>query len=202
VSLQHELRDTSVRVPELDTTVFGTTQYPVTMWGKRNTEHKVFVTLKSADALAARLVPAWDKAVVGRQLPHLDCLVQTATDKTVSRRSESHTIDAVLVAVLAFEAYDKLSSLDVPDADALVERSGCNVEVVWRDRHSGDTVLNGEIGDLHVGLEIPKTDTPITTTRCNDLAVPGKVQRVDVLLVSSELVLNGAASDIPNLARR
>ena len=65
MSLQHELRDTSVRVPELDTTVFGTTQYPVTMWGKRNTEHKVIVTLKSADALAARLVPAWDKAVVG-----------------------------------------------------------------------------------------------------------------------------------------
>jgi hypothetical protein len=110
-----------MRVPELDTTVLGTTQNPVTVRGKRNTEHKVLVAFKGADALATWLVPAWNKAVVGRQLPHLDRLVETATDKTVSRRCKSHTVNTVLVAVLAFETYDKLTSLNVPNADALIE---------------------------------------------------------------------------------
>lgn len=41
MSLQHELSDTRVGIPELDTTVFGATQYPVTVWSERNAEHKV-----------------------------------------------------------------------------------------------------------------------------------------------------------------
>jgi hypothetical protein len=142
MSLQHELRDTSVRVPELDTTVLGTTQHPVAMWRKGNAEHKVFVAFEGADALASGLVAAWHEAVVGRQLPHLDGLVETATDKPVARRSKSHTIDTILVAVLAFETYDKLTGLDIPHADTLVERSSGDVKVVWGDGHGGDTILD------------------------------------------------------------
>lgn len=201
MSLQHELRDTSVRVPELDTAVLGTTQYPVTVGGKGNAEHKVLVAFESADALAGWLVAAWDEAVVGGQLPHLDRLVETATDEPVARRSKSHTVDTILVTVLAFETDDKLAGLNIPHADALVERSSGDVEVVGGDGHGGDTVLNGEVGDLHVGLEVPETDTAIATTGCNDLAVPGKVQGVNVLLVSSELVLDGAGSNVPDLAQ-
>lgn len=41
MTLQHELRNTSVRIPELDTAILGTTEHPVTMRGKSNTEHEV-----------------------------------------------------------------------------------------------------------------------------------------------------------------
>ena len=186
-------------VPELDATVFGTTEHPVAMRGKRNAEDKVLVALKGADALAAGVVAAGDEAILRRELPHLDCLVQTATDEAVARRRKRHTIDTVLVAVLALESDDKLARLDVPYADALVERSGGNVQVVGRDGHGGDAVLDGEVGDLHVGVEIPETDTPVAATRCNNLAISRKIERVNVLLVTGELVLDATAGNVPDL---
>lgn len=41
MSLQHELCDTRLRIPELDTAVLGSTQHPITVWGEGNTEYKV-----------------------------------------------------------------------------------------------------------------------------------------------------------------
>lgn len=41
MSLQHELRNASVRVPELDTTVLGTTEHPITMGSQRDTKNEV-----------------------------------------------------------------------------------------------------------------------------------------------------------------
>lgn len=199
MSLQHELRDTSVRIPELDTTVLGTTQYPVAVRSEGNAENKVLVTFKCADALAAWVVSAGNEAALSRQLPHLDGLVETTTDQTVARRSKSHTIHTVLVAMLAFQSDDKLASLNVPHTDALVERSRCDVEVVWRNGHGGDAILNGEVGDLHVGFEIPETDTPVATTGSNNLSIPGKVERVNILFVAGELVLDCAAGNVPDL---
>ena len=50
-----------------------------------------------------------------------------------------------------------------------------------------------------VGFEIPQTDTAVTTAGCNDLAVPSEVQGVNILLVSSELVLDSSGRDVPDL---
>lgn len=41
MSLQHELGDTSVRIPELDTSIFGTTEDPVAMGCKGNAEDEI-----------------------------------------------------------------------------------------------------------------------------------------------------------------
>jgi len=41
MSLQHELCNTGMGIPELDTTVLGSTQNPVAVWSKRNAEYKV-----------------------------------------------------------------------------------------------------------------------------------------------------------------
>lgn len=48
MSLQHELSDTSVGIPELNATVFGATQYPVAMWCECDTEHEIlqYVSIK------------------------------------------------------------------------------------------------------------------------------------------------------------
>jgi hypothetical protein len=103
------------------------------------------------------------------------------------------------VALFAFETHDELSALDVPDSNALVERTSCDKAVVGGDGDRSDTVLDGEVGDLLVPLQIPQANTAITTTRSNDLAVAGKVQGVDILLVAGELVLDLARVDIPDL---
>jgi hypothetical protein len=103
------------------------------------------------------------------------------------------------VAVLAFKAHDQLAALDVPDADALVEGTGRDIQVVGRDGNSGDAVLDGEICNLRVGLEVPQTDTAVATARGNDAAVAREVETVNVLFVASELVLDGAAADVPDL---
>ena len=101
--------------------------------------------------------------------------------------------------MLAFEAHDKLAALDVPDADALVEGTGRDKQVVGRDGDGGDSVLDGEVCNLRVGLEVPQTDTAVATARGDDAAVARKVETVNVLLVASELVLDGAAVDVPDL---
>jgi hypothetical protein len=41
VALQHELRDTSVRVPELHATIFGTAENPVAVGGESDGENEV-----------------------------------------------------------------------------------------------------------------------------------------------------------------
>lgn len=41
VALQHKLCNTRMRIPELNTTILGTTEHPVAMWGKGNAKDKV-----------------------------------------------------------------------------------------------------------------------------------------------------------------
>ena len=102
------------------------------------------------------------------------------------------------MALLALETNDKLTALDIPDAYALVERTSRDEEIVRRDGNSGDAVLNGEVGNLGVGLEVPEADAAITGAGCNDPAVTGKVQTVDILLVASELVFDCARGNVPD----
>jgi hypothetical protein len=95
MSLQHELGDTRVGIPELDTAVLGTTEHPVAVGRKGDAENKVLsrvrnvththgktahlVAFECADALAAGAAAGGEAGRRG-QLPHLDGLVQTATD--------------------------------------------------------------------------------------------------------------------------
>jgi hypothetical protein len=156
------------------------------------------VAFKSAHTLASGTM-CGHKARGGSQLPHLDRLVQTATDQAIARRSKCHTVDAILVTLLAFETHNKLPALNIPDSNALIEGARCDKAVVGGNGDRGDTVLDGEVGHLLVPLQIPQTNTAITTTRSNDLAVTGKVERVDVLLVAGELMLNLARVNVPDL---
>lgn len=160
MALQHELCNTRVGVPELNTAVLGARKHPVAVRCEGNTENEVLVTFECADALAAWGVSRPEAWGCG-QLPHLDSLVERSTDKPAARRSKCNTVDAVLVAFLTLKTNDELTTLDVPNADTLVERSGGNIHVVGRDSHGGNAILDLEIGDLAVGLKVPKTDTAI-----------------------------------------
>ena len=202
MALQHELRNTRVRVPELHATILGAAENPIAVRCKCDAKHEVLVALESADAFAAWSSVRRHEAVVGCQLPHLDRLVETAADETVARRRKGDTVDAVLVALLALEFHNKLSALDIPNTDALVERTGGDEAVVGRDGHRSDTILDGEVGDLVVPLEIPQANTAIAAAGCNDLAVAREVERIDVLFVAGELMLDLAAGNIPHLHRK
>ena len=95
VSLQHELSNTRLGVPELDATVLGTAEHPVAMGRKSDAENKVLSRVRSvarvnqettylvafecADALAAGAAAGGEAGGRG-ELPHLDGLVETATD--------------------------------------------------------------------------------------------------------------------------
>ena len=160
VTLQHKLRDTRVGVPELHAAVLGAREHPVAVRRERNAEDEVLVALERADALAAGRIPRHEAGWRG-QLPHLDGLVERATDQPAARRSKRNAIHAVLVAFLALETNNELAALNVPDAHALVERAGSHVEVVWGDGDGGNAVLDLEIRNLAVGLEVPEADTAV-----------------------------------------
>lgn len=136
MSLQHELRNTRMRIPELDTTVLGSTEHPIAVRSKSDTENKVLfggvsdylshsvkqsylVSFEGAHALASWL-SGHEARAVGVQLPHLDRLVKTTTDQAVTRGSKSYTIDTVLVALLALETHNESPASNIPYADALV----------------------------------------------------------------------------------
>lgn len=50
------------------------------------------------------------------------------------------------------------------------------------------------------GFQVPDPDSSVTGAGCDDLAVPGVVEGVDVLLMSAEGVTNNFVVDVPNLA--
>ena len=160
MALQHKLRNTCVGIPELHAAVLGAREHPVAVRRERNAEDKVLVALERADTLAAGRVPG-HKAWWRVQLPHLDGLVERATHEPVARRSKGNAVHAVLVAFLALEANDELAALDVPDAHALVERTGSHVEVIRGDGDGGNAILDLEVRNLAVGLEVPEADTAV-----------------------------------------
>ena len=45
VSLKHDLGSSSVRIPELHASVFGSTENPLAVWCKSDTENKVLITM-------------------------------------------------------------------------------------------------------------------------------------------------------------
>lgn len=105
------------------------------------------------------------------------------------------------MALLALQAHNKLAALDIPDTNALIERSRGDEAIVGRDSDSGNAILDGEVGNLLVPLQVPETNTSITTSGGNDFTIAREVEGVDVLLVTSELVLDLTTRNIPYLDR-
>lgn len=138
-------------------------------------------------------------AAGGAELPHLDGLIQAATDKITAVRRERHTIDAILVTIRSLKALDKVTSGDLPHTHALVERPSRHVLGIGRDCHRGDAVFDGQGEDVGRLLDIPEPDCTITTARRDSSAITGKVQRVDILLVTRKCVPDGSRRDIPDL---
>ena len=95
MTLQHKLRLTRRRIPELHATVLATRHNPLTVRGERNTENKVLVALESLDALAA-LGLVTGAVVESRviKLPHLDCLIQGAGDEVAAVGGEGECPDS------------------------------------------------------------------------------------------------------------
>ena len=131
MALEHELSLAGSRVPELHTTVLATRHDPLAIGSEGDAEDEVLVTLEGLDALAALGLDTStvvEASVV--ELPHLDGLVKRTRDEVATIRGERNTVDTVLVALFAFGALDKNTSLGVPNADTLVQATSSDEAVV------------------------------------------------------------------------
>lgn len=198
MTLEHELGGTGARVPELDTAILGSGQYPVGIGSECNREHEVAVAFECLDALAA-LGAGVGAVARGAELPHLDRSVQAATDEILAVGREGDRVNGVLVAVGALKTLHQEAGVNVPHADALVQGTCRNVLGVGRDGHSRDTVLDRESEGVGTLLDIPQADSPVATAGGDRSSVTRKVQRVNILLVAREVVANRSALDIPDL---
>jgi len=160
MSLKHQLRHPSIRVPELHAPVLTTRHDPVTIGRQSNTEHEILVAFERLDALAVLHVRAGHPVVV--QPPHPDRLVKRARDQMGAVRREGDRVDTVLVALLALGPLDEYAGLRVPDAHALVQATGGDETAVGRDGHRGDAIFDGEVEDALVLLDVPEPDSTIT----------------------------------------
>lgn len=165
---------------------------------KHNREESTYpVTFKCLDTPAAlgwRVVDAARR----REFPHLDRLVQTATDQVTAVGRECHTVDTVLVSVWALQSLDQVALRNIPDTNALVKRTSGDVLGIGRDGNSGDAIFYGERQHGIASLDIPQPDGSVTTARSNCAAVASKVQTVDILLVTRESVADSSAVDVPD----
>jgi len=203
VALKHELSLASSRVPELHATVLATRHDPLAIRSKCHAEDKVVVALESLDAFAALRLDACavvEAAVV--ELPHLDRLVKRTGHKVTAVGREGNAVHTVLVALLAFGAFDENTSLGVPDANALVQATCGDEAVVGGNGNGCDTVLNLQSQNTLVLLNIPKSDSAVAGAGGDVTTVRGEVEGVNVLLVARELVENALASDVPDLNTR
>jgi hypothetical protein len=103
------------------------------------------------------------------------------------------------VAVRILETLDKISRGGVPDSDTLIQRASGDIEAIWRHGHGGDTIFDAKGVDKLVFNDIPKADGLVPATRGNVPAVACEVERVDILLVASEDVLDAPRTNVPNL---
>lgn len=104
------------------------------------------------------------------------------------------------MTLLAFKFHNDVASVRIPNANALIKRSGGNKTIVWGNGNCGDTVLNIQVENLLVRLKVPKTDAPVTASGCNDPPITSEVKGINVLLVAGKLVFDSPVGDIPYLA--
>jgi len=140
VALQHQLRLSGARVPELDALVLRAREHPPRVGGKRDAEDIALylglvrntesgmkkgeeietypVALKRLDAVATRL----EQGLMGRptplprcvELPQLNGLVKAAAEKLALIRRECNTKDRICVAVGSLEKIQEVASIDFP----------------------------------------------------------------------------------------
>jgi hypothetical protein len=157
------------------------------------------VAFESTNAFAALDGTVGVHAPGHGKLPILDSLVQTATDQVAAIGREGNRVHTVLVTIGVLQALHQVAGGSVPDAHALIQRTGSHVAAIRRHSHSSDTVLDAKGVDKLAIENIPQAHGLVSTARCDETAIASKVQRVNVLLVSTEDVLNGARVDVPNL---
>lgn len=199
VALQHELSVAGSWVPELNTAILGSREDPVSVWCKSNGEDKVLMTFESLDATSALGCVAWVLTAWCDELPHLDGLVQGARNEILSVWCESNGVYGILVSVWTLETLDEVTGGGIPDANALVEGSGCDILGVGRDGDSGNAILDAESEDVLSSLDVPETDSAVTAARGDGSAITSEVQGVDVLLVTSKGDFNGSGGNVPDL---
>jgi len=130
VALEHELSLAGSRVPELHTTILATGHDPLAIRSEGDAEDKVLVSLKGLDALATLGLDTStvvEASVV--KLPHLDSLVKRTGNEVATIGRKRNAVDTILVPLFAFGAFNKNTSLGVPNADALVQAT-CSDETV------------------------------------------------------------------------
>ena len=98
-----------------------------------------------------------------RELPHLDCLVQAAAHEITAVGRKRHAVNTVLVPVWAFKAFAQVTSLNVPNANALVERAGSNVLGIGRDGDRGHPVFDAQDKNHAASLDVPKSHGTVST---------------------------------------
>ena len=126
------------------------------------------------------------------QFPHLDSSIQGTRNEVLSARREGDRVDRVLVAVGAFQTLNKVTSVNIPDANTLIKRPSCNKLGIWGDSYGCDSVLDGQRQSAVTSLNIPQANSSVTTARCDGSAVSCEVKRVDVLFVSGEVAADGS----------
>lgn len=105
------------------------------------------------------------------------------------------------MTVRAFESLNEISTGRVPYADTPVERSSSDISSVGRDGYSRNAVLDAELHDLLTSLDIPQSHRLVTTARSNMATILRKVERIDVLLVSSKRVPDRLGCNVPDLGK-
>jgi len=79
------------------------------------------MTLKSLGA-----TPALERRLLiystgSGQLPHFDRLVKTTANEFPTIRGERDAVDAILVTVRAFKAFDQVARLDIPHPNTFIK---------------------------------------------------------------------------------
>lgn len=198
MALKHHLRVTGARVPELHAAVLGSRQHPVGIGRQGNRQNKVAVALKRLDALATLIVGVG--AATGRaELPHLDGAIERAGYEVLAAGRKGDRVDRVLVTLWALETLDEEARVHVPDTHALVQRTSSDVLGVGGNGHRCDAILDGQRQRVGAVFNIPQSDGSVARAGSDGAAIASEVQRINVLLVTVEVVANGSRVDVPDL---
>lgn len=134
------------------------------------------MTLKGPHTFAALHAASGQESSRCSQFPHLDSLVQTTADQVTPVGSESHRVNTVFVAIRVLQSFHKIASGCIPNANALVERSGGDIMTVRRHGHSGYPVFDTE-GIHKLALQnIPQAHCLISATRSDIATISSKVE--------------------------
>ena len=197
--LQHQLRMSRFRIPELHSPIFRSGHHPSAIRRQRHTKYEVLVALEGPDTFSILRVHGAHSTRHVVELPHPDRLVQGPRNEGIASGAESDRIDAVFVALLAFCALDQDAGLRVPNAYTLVQASGSDEAIVGRDGNSRDPIFDLKRENALVLLDVPQTDAAIAGSRGDVAAIGGEVKRINVLIVACELVPDLLLLDIPDL---